>query len=67
MQGSNAAGPAPTVLIAEDEFLLALEFLSKKNSSRGPKGHCGLLDPQHVDLADRVAEDDCAFPGHVRA
>lgn len=26
MQGSNAAGPAPTVLIAEDEFLLALEI-----------------------------------------
>jgi CheY-like chemotaxis protein len=26
MQGSNAAGPAPRVLIAEDEFLLALEI-----------------------------------------
>ena len=26
MQGSSAAGPAPTVLIAEDEFLLALEI-----------------------------------------
>src|SRR5712691_859774 len=26
MQGSSAAGAAPTVLIAEDEFLLALEI-----------------------------------------